>query len=162
MSPSQRPLSLECFRVDKSVNVGAGVIAFLLLRGILAMVSLEESEGAPLPTSPAELIDRAVDLVVAASLETLATPPVRLAGPQPEAVFQPMVGGSTSPTIAILLWAVKGEMVVRIAPKANLPSLVLLRLLFLGLFSFLFCFQLLLRRPLFLGQGRSVTFGLVL
>src|SRR6266702_1337539 len=162
MSPSQHPLSLECFRVDKIVNVSAGVIAFLLLRGILAMVSLEESEGAPLPTSPAELIDRAVDLVVTAGLETLATPPVRLAGPWPEAVLRPMVGGSTSPAIAILLWAVKGEMVVGIAPKANLPSLVLLRLLFLGLFSFLFRFRLLLRRPLFLGRGRIVTFGLIL
>src|SRR6266581_7326023 len=137
MSPSQRPLSLECFRVDKIVDVGAGVITFLLLRGILAAVSLEETEGAPLPTSPAELIDRAVNLVVAAGLETLATPSVRLAGPRPEAVFRPMVGGSASPTIAILLWAVKGEMVVGIAPKANLPSLVLLRLLLFGLSIFL-------------------------
>ncbi len=101
------------------------------------MVSLEESEGAPLSTSPAEFVDRAVDLVVAASLETLATPPVRLAGPRPETVFWPMIGGRASPTIAILLWAVKGEMVVGIAPKANLPSLVLLLLLLFGLCRFL-------------------------
>src|SRR6266702_892448 len=120
-------------------------------------MSLEESEGAPLPTCPAKLVDRAVDFVAAARLETLATPPVRLTGPQPEAVFWPMVGGSASPTIAILVWAVKGEMVVGIAPKANLPSLVLLRLLLFGLSIFL-----LLRHPLLLRQGRCVAFWFVL
>src|SRR6266702_3273623 len=93
-----------------------------------------------------------------AGLETLATPPVRLAGPWPEAVLWPMVSGSASPTIAILLWAVKGEMVVGIAPKANLPSLVLLRLLLFVLFSCL----LLLRHPFLLRRGRCVAFGFIL
>ena len=95
--------------------------------------------------------------------ETLATPPVRLTGPWPEAVLWPMVGGSALPTIAILLWAVKGEMVIGIAPKANLPSLVLLRLLLFGFCSFLLRFRLLFPQPpLLLGRGRSVAFGLVL
>src|SRR6266702_5022196 len=126
MSPSQRPLSLECFRVDEVIDVGAGVVTLFLRRGVLAVVHLEESKGAPLATSPTQFIDGAVDLVVAANLETLATPSVGLASTRPETVFRPMVGGRALPTIAILLWAVKGGMVVGIAPKANLPSLVLL------------------------------------
>ena len=76
------------------------------------MVCLEETKGAPLTTSPTHLIDGTVDLVVAAHLETLAAPPVRLASTWPKAVFGPMVGGSASPAVAILLWAVKGEVEV--------------------------------------------------
>ncbi len=49
-----------------------------------------------------------------------------------------MISGCALPTVAILLWAVKGEMVVGIAPKANLPSFVLLWLLLLGLCIFRF------------------------
>src|SRR6266702_5495821 len=124
------------------------------------MVRLEESKGAPLTTSPTHLVDGAVDFVMAAGFEALATPPVGLAGSWPKAVFGPMISGCASPTVAILLWAVKGEMVVRIAPKANLPSFILLRLLLLGLFGSRLL--LLLRHPLLLGRERSVTLGLVL
>ncbi len=73
------------------------------------MVHLEESKGAPLATSLAQLVDGTVDLVMAASLETLATPPVRLTSTWPKAVFRPMVSGSASPAVTILLWTVKGE-----------------------------------------------------
>ena len=104
------------------------------------MVSLEETKGASLATSLAQLVNGAINFVVAASLEALATPPVRLASPWPEAVLWPMVSGSASPTITIFLWAVKGEMVVGIAPEANLPSFVLLRLLLFGFGSFLLLF----------------------
>src|SRR6266581_7317250 len=126
------------------------------------MVRLEESKGTPLATGSAQLVDGAVDFVVAAGSEALATPPVGLAGSWPKAVFRPMISSCASPTVAILLWAVKGEMVVRIAPKANLPSLVLLRLLLFGFFSFLLRLRLflLLRHPLLLGRGRCVTFRL--
>ena len=127
------------------------------------MVGLEETKGAPLATSSAHFIDRAVDLVMAASLETLATPPVGFASAWPKTVFGPMVSGCASPTVTILLWAVKGEMVVGIAPKANLPSLVLLQLLLLGFFSFLLLLRLfLLWHPLLFGRGRCVTFRLLL
>ncbi len=162
MSPSQRPLSLECFRVDEVVDVGTGVVTFFLQRGVLAVVRLEESKGAPLATSLTQFIDGAVDLIVAASLETLATPPVGLASTWPKAVFRPMVGGCASPTVTILLWTIKREMIVRIAPKANLSPFVLLRPLLLGLCHFLLLRRLLLRPPLLLGRGRGVTFGLVL
>ncbi len=162
MSPSQRPLSLECFRVDEVVDVGTGVITFFLRRGVLAVVHLEESKGAPLATSSTQFVDGAVDLVVAASLETLATPPVGLASTWPKAVFRPVIGGCASPAITILLWAIKGEVIVRIAPKANLSSFILLRLLLFWLCCFLLFRRLLLRPPLLLGQGRGVTFGLVL
>ena len=115
------------------------------------MVRLKESKGASLATSPTHFVNGAVDLVVAASLETLATPPVGFTSAWPKAVFGPMVSGCASPTVAILLWAVKGEVVIRIAPKANLSSLVLLRLLLFGLFSVRFWFLLLLlRHPLLL------------
>ncbi len=144
MSPSQRPLSLECFRVDEIVDVGAGVVTFLLLRGVLAVVRLEESKGASLATSSTHFVNGTVDLVVAASLETLATPPTGHTSTWPKAVFGPMVSGCAPPTVTILLWAVKGEVVIRIAPKANLPSLILLRLLLFGLFSVCFWFRLLL------------------
>ncbi len=70
---------------------------------------LEESKGAPPATSLAHLVDGTVDLVVATSLETLATPPVHLASTWPKAVFRPMVGGSASPAVVTLLWTVKGE-----------------------------------------------------
>ena len=99
---------------------------------------------------------------MAASLETLATPPVGLASTWPKAVFRPMVGGCASPAVAILLWAIKREMIIRIAPKANLSPFVLLWLLLLGLCRFLLLRRLLLRPPLLLGQGRGMTFGLVL
>src|SRR6266702_3543843 len=162
MSPSQRPLSLECFRVNEVVNVGAGVVAFLLQRGVFAVVCLEESKGTPLATGPAHLVDGAVDFVVAAGLEALATPPAGLAGSWPKAVFGPMVSGCASPTVVILLWAVKGEVVIRIAPEANLSSFILLRLLLFGFFSFLLRFWLLfLRPPLLLVRGRSVSFWFV-
>ena len=162
MSPSQRPLSLECFRVDEVVDVGTGVVTFFLRRGVFAVVRLEETKGAPLATSPTQFIDGAVDFIVAASLETLATPPVGLASARPKAVFRPVVGGGASPTITILLWTVKGEMVVRIAPQANLPSFVLLRLLLFGLFCFLLVRLFLLWPPLLPGRGRGVAFGLIL
>src|SRR6266702_4676782 len=138
MSPSQRPLSLECFRVDEVVDVSAGVITFFLRRRICAVVCLEESKGTPLAAGPAYLINGAVDFVMAAGFEALATPPVGLAGSWPKAVFGPMISGCASPTVTILLWAVKGEVVVGIAPEANLPSFILLRLLLLGLFNFRF------------------------
>jgi len=109
MSPSQRLLFLECFRVDEVVNIGAGIVALLLRRGILAVVGLEETVGAPLPTSAAQLIDRAIDFVVAPRFKALATPPIRLTSTWPEAVFGPVVGASASPTVTILLWAVKGK-----------------------------------------------------
>ena len=117
------------------------------------MMCLEESKGAPPATSLAHLVDGTVDLVVATSLETLATPPVRLAGPWPEAVLRPMVCGSASPTIAILLWAVKGEVIVGTAPKANLSSFVLLWLLLFGpVYFHLLSHRLLLPRlPFLLG-----------
>ncbi len=76
------------------------------------MVSLEETKGAPLTTSPAHLVNGTVDLVVAACLETLATPSVHLTSAWPKAVFGPMVSGSASPAVAILLWTVKGEVEV--------------------------------------------------
>ncbi len=80
MSPSQCLLSLECFRVDEVIDVGVGVITFFLQRGVFAVVCLEESKGTPLATGPAHLVDGAVDFVVAAGLEALATPPVGLTG----------------------------------------------------------------------------------
>ncbi len=109
MSPSQCPLSLECFRVDEVIDVSVRVIAFLLRRGVFAVVCLEESKGAPLATSPAHLVNGAVNLVVAASLEALATPPVCVTSTWPKAVFRPMISSSASPAVAILLWTVKGE-----------------------------------------------------
>ena len=126
------------------------------------MVRLEESKGASLATSSTHFVNGTVDLVMAASLETLATPPVGLASTWPKAVFRPMVGGCASPAVAILLWAIKREMIIRIAPKANLSPFVLLWLLLLGLCRFLLLRRLLLRPPLLLGQGRGMTFGLVL
>ncbi len=126
------------------------------------MVRLEESKGAPLATSPTQFVDGAVDLVVAASLETLATPSIGLASTWPKAVFRPMVGGCASPAVAILLWTVKREMITRIAPQANLSSLVLLRLLLFGLFCFLLVRLFLLWPPLLPGRGRGVAFGLIL
>src|SRR6266702_4483210 len=109
MSPSQCPLFLECFRVDEVVDVGTGVVTFFLRRGILAVVRLKETKGTPLATSPTQFIDGAVDLVVTASLETLATPPVGLASTWPKTVSRPVIGGCASPAVTILLWAVKGE-----------------------------------------------------
>ncbi len=76
------------------------------------MVGLEEAVGAPLATSVAQLVNGAVDFVVAPRFKTLAAPPIRLASTWPKAVFGPMVGGSASPAVAILLWAVKGEVEV--------------------------------------------------
>ena len=162
MSPSQRPLSLECFRVDEIIDIGVGVITFFLRRGVLAVVCLKESKGTPLAASPTQFVDGAVDFVVASRFEALAAPSIRLASTWPKAVFRPMVGGCASPAVAILLWAIKREMIVRIAPKANLSPFVLLRLLLLGLFRFLLLRRLLLRPPLLLGRGRGMTFGLVL
>ena len=109
MSPSQRPLFLECFRVDEVVDVGTGVVTFFLRRGVLAVVHLEESKGAPLATSAAQLVNGAVDFVVAPRFKALAAPPIRLASTWPKAVFGPMVSASASPTVAILLWTVKGK-----------------------------------------------------
>ncbi len=100
---------------------------------------------------------------MAASLETLATPPIGFASAWPKTIFGPMVGGGASPAVAILLWAVKGEVVVGTAPETNLPSFVLLLLLLPGFASFLLPLRLLLLRPpLLLGRGRCVTFRLVL
>ncbi len=76
------------------------------------MVGPKEAKGAPLTTSPAQLIDGAINLVVAASFEALATPPVGFASTGPKAVFRPMVSGRTSPAVTILLWAVKGKVEV--------------------------------------------------
>ncbi len=90
------------------------------------MVGLEETKGAPLTASAAQLIDGAVDFVVAPQFETLATPPIRLAGAQPETVFGPVVSTSASPTVAILLWTVKREVELQLAAKAEFPILVLL------------------------------------
>ncbi len=112
MSPSQCPLTLECFRVDEVIDISTGVIAFLLQQGVFAVVRLEESKGAPLATSLTHLIDGTFNLVVTASLEALAAPPVCLTSTWPKAVFRPMVGGSASPAVMILLWTVEGEVVV--------------------------------------------------
>ncbi len=90
------------------------------------MVGLEETEGAPLTASVAQLIDGTVDFVVAPQFETLATPPIRLTGAQPEAVFGPVVSTSASPTVAILLWTVEREVELRLALEAEFPILVLL------------------------------------
>ena len=159
MSPSQRPLSLECFRVDEIVDVGAGVVTFFLRGGVLAVVRLEEPKGAPLATSLAHLVDGAVDLIMTASLKALAAPPARLASTWPKTIFRPVVSGITSPTVAILLWGVKGEVVVQVAPETDLPSFVLLRLLL----PWLFCCRLLLLWPLLLlRRGRGVTFRFIL
>ncbi len=73
------------------------------------MVGLEETEGAPLTTSAAQLIDGAVDLIMAPRFETLAAPLICLAGAWPETVLGPVVSSSALPTVAILLWTVKGE-----------------------------------------------------
>ena len=100
------------------------------------MVGLEEAVGAPLATSVAQLVNGAVDFVVAPRFKTLAAPPIRLASTWPKAVFGPMVSASASPTVAILLWAVKGEVELRLTSKAEFPILVLLGppvLLLLGL-----------------------------
>ncbi len=76
------------------------------------MVSLEETKGAPLATGLAQLVDGAVNLIMTARLEALAAPPVRLASTWPEAILGPVVSGVASPAVAVLLWAVKGEMVI--------------------------------------------------
>ncbi len=70
-------------------------------------MGLEETVGTPLATSAAQLVNRAVDFVVAPRFKALAAPPIRLASTRPEAVFGPVVSAGTSPTVAILLWAVK-------------------------------------------------------
>ncbi len=104
-----------------------------------------------------------VDFVVASQFEALVTLLIRFASAWPEAIFGPMVGGSASPAVAILLWAIKREMIVGIAPEANLSPFVLPWLLLLGLFHLLFLRRLLLLRPpLLLGRGRGVTFQFVL
>jgi len=72
-------------------------------------VHLKETKGAPLATSAAQLVDGAIDLVVAARFETLAAPPVHLASARPKTILGPVVSTSALPTVAILLWAVKGE-----------------------------------------------------
>jgi len=123
------------------------------------VVGLKETEGAPLATSPTQLVDGAVNLVVTASLEALATPPVSLTSAQPKAVFRPVVGGIASPTIVILLWAVKREVIVQAALKTDLPAFVLLRPLFLRLLCLLFLGPCLL---FLLGCRRGVAFGLIL
>ncbi len=76
------------------------------------MVSLEESKGAPLATSLAQLVNGTVDLVVTASLEALAAPPACLASAWPKTILGPVVHGVASPTVTILLWSVKGEVVI--------------------------------------------------
>jgi len=63
---------------------------------------------------------------VAPRLETLATPPVCLTSAWPETVFGPVVSTSASPTVAILLWTVEGEVELRLTSEAELPILVLL------------------------------------
>ncbi len=126
MSPSQRPLSLECFRVDEVINVSAGVVALFFRRAVLAVVGLEETKGAPLTTSAAQFIDGAVDFVVASRFQAFATPPPRLTSAWPETVFGPVVSTSASPTVAILLQAVEGEVELQVTSKAELPILVLL------------------------------------
>ena len=90
------------------------------------MVGLEETERTPLATSVTQLVNGAVNLIMTARLEALATPSVHLASAWPKTVFGPVVSTSASPTVAILLWAVKGEMVLRLASEAELPILVLL------------------------------------
>jgi len=91
------------------------------------VVSLEESEGAPLATSPAQLIDGAVDFVMATRLEAFAAPPVCGTGTWPETILRPVVGSIASPAVTVLLWAVEGEVVVRVTLKADLSTFVLLR-----------------------------------
>ena len=76
------------------------------------MVSLEETEGASLATSLTYFVNGAVNLIVAAGLEALATPPACLTSTRPKTVFRPVVSGVASPTVAILLWTVKGEVVI--------------------------------------------------
>src|SRR6266702_1901948 len=126
MSPSQRPLSLECFRVDEIINIGAGVVALFFQRGVLAVVGLEETKGAPLTTSVAQFIDGAVDFIVASNFQAFATPPLHRTSAWPETVFGPVVSTSASPTVAILLWAVEGEVKLQLTSEAELPILVLL------------------------------------
>ncbi len=85
--------------------------------------------------------------------ETLATPPIRLASAWPETVLGPVVSTSAPPTVAILLWAVKGEVELRLTSEAELPILVLL-----GPPRFL-ALPLLLHSPC---RGRSVALRLIL
>ncbi len=90
---------------------------------------------------------------MAPRLETLAAPAIRPTSAWPEAVLGPVVHTSASPTVAILLWAVKGEVKLRLTSEAELPILILLgppgRL------------PLRLLRPL-LGRGRGVALGFIL
>ena len=89
-------------------------------------MGLKETKGTPFTASPTQLVNGAVNLVMAARFEALAAPPCHLASAWPETVLGPVVHGIASPTVAILLWAVKGEMEIRVAPKTDLPSFVLL------------------------------------
>ena len=90
------------------------------------MVGLEETKGAPLATSSAQLIDGTVDFIVAARFEAFATPSACLASTWPKAILGPVVSSVASPTIAILLWAVERKVEFGGAAKAKLPSFVLL------------------------------------
>jgi len=72
-------------------------------------VHLKETEGAPLATGATQFVGGAIDFIVAARFEAFAAPPVHLASAWPKTILWPVVGTSTSPIVAILLWAVKGE-----------------------------------------------------
>ncbi len=134
MSPSQCPLSLECFRVNEVIDISAGVVTLLFRGRVFAVVGLEEAKGASLTTSPTQLVDGTVNLVVTARFEAFAAPPCRLASAWPETVLGPVVRSIALPTVAILQWAVKGEMVIGLAPKTDLPSFILLWPLLLWFF----------------------------
>ena len=97
------------------------------------MVGLEETIGTPLTTSATQLVDGAVNFIVAPRFEALTAPPIRLASSWPETVLGPVVGTSASPTVAILLRTVKGKVKLRLASKTEFPVLILLGPLLLGL-----------------------------
>ena len=118
------------------------------------MVSLEESEGAPLATSPAQLIDGAVDFVMATRLEAFAAPPVCGTGTWPETILRPVVGSIASPAVTVLLWAVEGEVELQLTSEAELPILILL-----GSSGHL---VLLSSLPRFSGQRWSMAFWFIL
>jgi len=90
------------------------------------VVSLKETEGTPLSASAAQFVDGAVDLVMAPRLETLAAPSIGVAGSWPKTILGPMVSSGTSPTVAILLWAIEREVELGVAVEAELPILILL------------------------------------
>ena len=128
MTPLLRLLFLECFRVDKVIDVRIRLVVRGGGGGVTAGVSAKELEGTTPTTLAALFVLVTLDLQVFDNLEAFAAPLLRLLRGE-EALTRPVSLAVAMPTVGVLPGAPKREMVVRLTAETQLAILVLPRLL---------------------------------